>query len=941
MLTAFDPELERMVALKLIHTDQAPSSRARTRLLREAQALAKLQHPNVVVVHDVGTFNDQIFIAMELVQGPSLSVWLAAGQRSWQVIRDTFLAAGRGLAAAHAVGIVHRDFKPSNVIVSDDRVVVVDFGLALRPGADLADDDASGRETSILDIRLTLTGERVGTPRYMAPEQHTGAPVTALADQFAFANSLWTALYGSPPFTGTTAKQIHESIKEGSPALPSGTDVPTHVGRALQRALAAHPEARWPELGDLLTEIAIDPAARRRRWRLAGAVIAAFIAVDVIAFGLGRRASVSDLCAETGAAVAPLWDDAARARTQEAFRRTGRMDADETFAHVDSLLRQRVSEWMTARRDACEATAVRNELSPELVDARETCLGRARSEIVALVDALEASDATALDRATPAAARVADVGVCTSVTAIADLAPFPKDGSASRKVERLRDDLAHLDVLLLLGKIADGRRAGHELIERARGMRYLPVLAAAMDKTAWFEIAAGNDDAAIELGYETARVAAEIRDYRLVALGMRRVAFAMGFDQQRFDAADVAFESAAAAATLAGNPGDVLVSLYSDRGQALYLRDDYQAALPFSQLEHALSVKHYGPGSLQAAVALSELARAMQALGPTAAADRLAHEALAKAVEILGPRHPMVLSLLNDMGLTYIDTLDFDTAAPIFERELRAYEALPGGDDAGVATAAHHLAVAERGRRRLPEARALLERAIEIRVRKLGHDHPLVAASLVERAEIDRIEGKFKDALAELDRAIAIFERTDSRVQSARAYRAKAALLVRLRRVADARSAVGAAQSALDRSRADFVEGARLLEVAANVMQAERRWHEAVVAYDTAISRLEMRYGASSPAVVEPLVARGGGELADGHIEAAAADAERAEAIVASHPTPADRRAAVELLIAKVRWAQGNRDGALKIAHQARVQLASLSYGSEVAGEIDRWLADR
>src|SRR5262249_939317 len=174
VFTAVDLELRRPVALKLMRPrGRAPSPVARARLLREAHALAKLQHPNVVSIYDVGTDDDRVFIAMELVPGSTLGAWLAASPRPWTEIRETFLAAGRGLLAAHAVGIVHRDFKPSNVIVGDGRVVVVDFGLARSPGESSSDDGDRTTIPSPLDVDLTLTGQRLGTPKYMAPEQHT------------------------------------------------------------------------------------------------------------------------------------------------------------------------------------------------------------------------------------------------------------------------------------------------------------------------------------------------------------------------------------------------------------------------------------------------------------------------------------------------------------------------------------------------------------------------------------------------------------------------------------------------------------------------------------------------------------------------------------------------------------------------------------------------
>src|SRR5262249_26320702 len=231
VFTAFDSELGRVVALKVIRPEmRSQSSRERSRLLREAQALAKLQHPNVVPVHDVGMEGDELFIAMEAVAGPTLGAWLASERRSWRAIRDVFIQAGRGLAAAHEVGIVHRDFKPTNVIVAANRVVVVDFGVA-RPQKEDEPNEPGGRPSS-LDVNLTLTGERVGTPRYMAPEQHTGAPVTARADQFSFAATLWGAFYDDSPFPGRTSAEVLEHMLRG-PAPPRGRKVPTRIHAAL------------------------------------------------------------------------------------------------------------------------------------------------------------------------------------------------------------------------------------------------------------------------------------------------------------------------------------------------------------------------------------------------------------------------------------------------------------------------------------------------------------------------------------------------------------------------------------------------------------------------------------------------------------------------------------------------------------------------------------
>jgi len=195
---AFDPELDRKVALKLVLPERDGGAHARARLLREAQAMARLAHPNVVAVHDVGTIDDRVWIAMEYVRGRTLTLWLAEARRSWRQIVDMFAQAGEGLRAAHEVGLVHRDFKPDNVMIGDDgRARVMDFGLA-RAGSDPLAEQETGEPRSA--PLVTQLGAVVGTPRYMAPEQWQGCVADAQADQFAFCVALWEALYGQLPF---------------------------------------------------------------------------------------------------------------------------------------------------------------------------------------------------------------------------------------------------------------------------------------------------------------------------------------------------------------------------------------------------------------------------------------------------------------------------------------------------------------------------------------------------------------------------------------------------------------------------------------------------------------------------------------------------------------------------------------------------------------------
>ncbi|HKA88906.1 MAG TPA: serine/threonine-protein kinase, partial [Haliangiales bacterium] len=244
--SAYDDELDRRVALKLINPQGSPTA-AQNRLVREARTMAKLQHPHVVAVYDAQTVGDAIYVAMELVPGVDVGAWRAARPRELREIVHVFVGAGRGLAAAHAAGIVHRDFKPANVLVGDDgRARVADFGLALAAGGDADEPDAGAQgETS---SRVTRDGERVGTPAYMSPEQHRGEPATELSDQFSFCMSLYEAVCGERPFSVA-------QLESGELPSPEAPGAPAWLRAILARGLQRDPAARFPSMDALLGEL--------------------------------------------------------------------------------------------------------------------------------------------------------------------------------------------------------------------------------------------------------------------------------------------------------------------------------------------------------------------------------------------------------------------------------------------------------------------------------------------------------------------------------------------------------------------------------------------------------------------------------------------------------------------------------------------------------------
>jgi eukaryotic-like serine/threonine-protein kinase len=382
---ARDPELAREVAVKVLRP-QVPSERLR----REAQALAKLTHPNVVRIYDVGVADGEVFIAMELVRGQNLREWLA-GTHDFDEILRVIVEAGRGLAAAHRAGLVHRDFKPDNVLIADGGGVLVgDFGLArlaaeparsrapTAGGPDgelaLAETLESGPPHPPAWRSLTSTGALVGTPAYMAPEQAT-EDATAAADQFAFCVTAWEAGFGARPFDGLTLAELWAGIRAGAFAEPATTTARGAAFAAvLRRGLAADPAARYPTMDELLRALT-PPARPRRTWAIGAAAAIAAGGAAIGALHLAAPADEPIACELAGEAMTWTWTPEARAT----------IAARWTEAPVKALDRF-AATWQRQRVEACHATH-RDGIQPASVLARRVdCLERARTAFAQTVE---------------------------------------------------------------------------------------------------------------------------------------------------------------------------------------------------------------------------------------------------------------------------------------------------------------------------------------------------------------------------------------------------------------------------------------------------------------------------------------------------------------------------------------------------------------------------
>ena len=357
VLAAHDEGLDRELALKLLHGGTSRSHAER--LVREAKALAQLSHPNVVQVYDVGELSGRMYIAMELVRGQTLAQWQRE-RRPWREPVAVYLQAGRGLAAAHAAQLVHRDFKPGNCILDESgRVRVLDFGLVRDAtegslGASLVPVPPAAPVLPLRDSRSSLTaaGSIMGTLGYMPLEQFDGARADERSDQFSFCVSLYEALYGRRPFAGRTAgRLVHQMIEGQVRSPPPDSAVPRHVREIVLRGLSREPSDRWPTMDALLRALERTLAPRRASWVLPSLGAALLLGVGVWSWA-GPRGRCDDARAElTG-----IWDAARKQDVERGLLGTGLPYATHTWQRVEPRLDDLAQAWVERRTRACEAT---------------------------------------------------------------------------------------------------------------------------------------------------------------------------------------------------------------------------------------------------------------------------------------------------------------------------------------------------------------------------------------------------------------------------------------------------------------------------------------------------------------------------------------------------------------------------------------------------------
>ncbi|MCB9700370.1 MAG: protein kinase [Myxococcales bacterium] len=522
---AYDPELDRRVALKVLRaqvSQSSSSSTARARLLREAKALAKLSHPNVVAIYDVGTIDDQVFIAMEFVKGMTLTEWtrqppepLADGsqpaRRAWQDVLGIFLQAGRGLAAAHKAGIIHRDFKPDNVLIGrDGRVRVVDFGLARadsnhpeRPDtfADAIKSVAT-ESSSVFELKLTRPGGMAGTPAYMAPEQYANLQVDARTDQFSFCVALYEGLYGERPFLGNTVARVRKAVLNGKIAPePKDSNVPQWLRKILIRGLAVHPGARYPSMDALLAELSDDPGRPQRSWLRVGLVAVAILLIGAFGYAQLRGQSEGRLldgpsCEDEARPLAEAFGVPRRAALADAFAATGLADAGATWRRVEDLLTEMTRDWTRTHGWVCTIGHLHGDTSSSFVDLQRSCLIRRLGPLRALTDALGEISPTTLGAAVPAAHALLALTPCADPSSLRARVDEPAAGELADLGASLRLSLDRASAAFWLGRIDEALTMSRQVTNEASHVDHLAVRAEAYLLQGTIEEASGDYDAA-------------------------------------------------------------------------------------------------------------------------------------------------------------------------------------------------------------------------------------------------------------------------------------------------------------------------------------------------------------------------------------------------------------------------------------------------------------
>jgi eukaryotic-like serine/threonine-protein kinase len=732
---ARDTNLSRMVALKRVRrTRGMQASEEHDRLVHEARMMAQLSHPCVVTVFDAGVADGAAYVAMEHVDGVTLRSWLLAKRRSWREIAAVFAQAAQGLAAAHAAGIVHGDFKPDNVLVDrTGRARVADFGLA----------------RAALATRDGTTGELAGTVAYMAPEQLDGQAGDVASDQYAFCVSLYEALHGSKP-----------AEDDATPAPGRG---PAWLRRVYERGLAADRAQRYPSMDAIATALA---RGGRRTGLWIGLVAATLVGAFAIVVAATRATPELGPICRLSEKPSQVWN-AKKQTVHAAFTATGKPYAEHAWTTTARTLDRYAESWAAASKDACEATHVHHTQSAELLDLRSACLDTRLAELAALVDVFTKADATVVENAVKASAALTSVAMCADVAGLKEPVPLPADPAIRTKLAAVRAQLSGAKALQYSGKFVEARTLTTEAARVAQELGHRPVEAEALFRQGDLELI--TDLKASETTLRAALLAAEAgRHPRIAASALVKMSWVFA-KLKRFDEADETVRHALSVIEGIGNDEELLgVALHNaavnlnyqgktDQARAYYLR-----AL-------SLREKLFGPDDFRTGATLNNLADLEHKSGRGGEVARLKRRAVAAIENGLGPHHPFVANALEGLGELLHDEGDLDGALAAYKRAVEIRKAVLAPDDMDLASSLNGLGIVYHDRRELDLARAVLLDAFSTYEKAFGPNHFKVGYALTNLGQVYAKTGELAKARSSCRRAVALFEAHSKEVQLASA----------------------------------------------------------------------------------------------------------------------------------------------------------------------------
>lgn len=763
---AYDPQLDRRVALKLLRPDRARrGGDGRARLLREAQAMARLSHPGVVAVHDVGVIGEEVFVAMEFVDGTTLGEWLSAQPRSVDEVIALFIEAGEGLAAAHDAGLVHRDFKPSNVLIGKDgRVRVVDFGLARTARVDgrtvdpvvLPNLPVDALGAPVLHTPLTHDGAIVGTPGYMAPEQLRGEVIDPRVDQFSFCAALYEGLYGRRPFEGATLRDLMQATLAGlDPDAHDEGRVPPRIHRTLARGLSPEMDQRFSDMRALLAELS--PQQKRSRLTTGGWAIAISSLLAVVVTIAVVRARQPAQCANVASAMDEVWSPSKKAELASAFAATKKAFAPDAAAATALRLDDYARRWTTLRTDTCRARE-QEQISESAAALRTACFELRLEETRSLVDLLVRADGDIAENAVAAVSRLRYPEGCLDPATALSNEKLPTEPAARGRIEALRAKVVAANAQLDSGKYREALDAAQPLVLEAT-----VIGSHTLEAEAYY--IAGVAEERLSLFVEarehlnrSARAAIVARDDLLAARAWTQLVLVSGRALGDYPDAEQWADYAEAALTGTTRSPIAEAELAHQRGVMLLERSVYDGALSESKRALAIHEESIKVEDPQLVRILDNLAWTLSWLGDQEASDATYRRALEIALRLYGSEHPEVAQLLDRHASVLAEKDQIEEAISRSERALAIRERALVPFHPRLAESLNRLSLIYMQAGRRKDALAAANRAVEVARVAFSEDHAYFGSVLHTVGELALADGQYEVALEYFEKSEAISE---------------------------------------------------------------------------------------------------------------------------------------------------------------------------------------